>query len=125
MNIGAVIEVCRLPNGELPSQLLAAAYVASRTAPVVFVRDRRDSAALDRALDRVVEAHSLAVHGVVYLDSEDDQRIGEALARTEIVVAASERFRSRLPAVGAAALSPDEALSKLAALEPAPRRATR
>jgi hypothetical protein len=63
--LAAVIEVGPGPIGEVPVDLVRAAYCASRRGTVVLVLNGVSSAQVDRALDPVVQ-QARGVQGVVY-----------------------------------------------------------
>jgi hypothetical protein len=63
--LAAVIEVVPGSTGEVPVDVVRAAYCASRHGTVVLVLNGLSSAQVDRALDAVV-GQATGVHGVVY-----------------------------------------------------------
>ncbi|HEX7120394.1 MAG TPA: hypothetical protein VF212_16490 [Longimicrobiales bacterium] len=108
--IGAVVEIPPDDAHRLPVELISAVYRASRNALMVLVCHRASRAAIDAALTPTVQEVGLDVHGVLYLDGEDEGAVREAVYRAPVVVASTERFRTRLYAWGVPFIDPREAV---------------
>ncbi|HEX6938524.1 MAG TPA: hypothetical protein VF158_03870 [Longimicrobiales bacterium] len=111
--IGAVVEVSAGPTGRLPVDLISSVYRASRSALMVLVCQGSSRAAIDAALTPTVQEVGLDVHGVLYLDADDDHAVREAVRQAPLVVASSEGFRARLDAWGVPFVDPNDAVRHL------------
>lgn len=96
----AVLEVGRQADGAVQGGLIAAAYRASRVAPVLLVLDRVSRAEVDKVLDHVVTTSELNRPGVRYAEAEDDATVLAAAEQARRVFASSECFRAKLEARG-------------------------
>lgn len=111
--VGALVEIALDSDGELPRDLIATAYIASRAITVGFVLDAgvtREE--VDRVLDPLVATTCGSVRGVRYLDHNDDRGVLAAIGRARFVVAVTRGFRERCARSGIASLEWPAALSE-------------
>lgn len=111
--IGALVEVSAETPEALRAELLSAAYRASRCALMVAVCSGVARSAVDAGLTPAVREVGLDVHGILYLDGEDDDALREAARAAAVVVASSERFRARLAEWGIACVDARDAIERL------------
>ncbi len=100
--IATILEVRRLPSGELPAPLISSAYLASRSAAVLLVLDSVTRDEVDRVLDPVVSRFGRDRRGVVYAERGDDREVLALAANGCAVFASSDAFRARLSSLGIA-----------------------
>lgn len=102
----AVVHVARGPEGRVPSDLMSAAYRASRRQAVLLVLDAVTRAEADAALDACVASSGRAFRGVRYAEVNDDEVVAAA-ARSR-VYAGKGGFRDKLAQHGIVARATDE-----------------
>jgi hypothetical protein len=103
----AIIEICSDDAPE-DTRLIVAGYRASRSGVVGLALRGVTAASVDRVLDAIVDPRDASLHGVVYLDGNDRQAVGPAVAHAGVVIAASDDFRHQIAELGVAALDPDQ-----------------
>ena len=94
-----------LDAGRLPVDLIADAYLASRTTTIGFVLGEgvvRDQ--VDAVLDPLVATTCSTVRGVLYLDYRDRLAVLTAIRQARIVVAATQRFGEQCARAGVVSL---------------------
>ncbi len=99
MHLVAILEVAPDSDKQLPSDLLRAAYKASRRGPVALLVPNGAAPAIDRELYAVVAANRF-VHGVRYARATDASLWNSATAAT-VVVADSSDVQRRAEKIGA------------------------
>lgn len=120
MRVGAVVEIAPDCTGALPADMIAEAYLASRSSPIALVLDplvRRTD--VDAVLDPVVAANRERRYGVVYLDAADERGVRGAVDRAKVTVALTDGFRDRCAARGISCVPWSIALARLAAADDA------
>jgi hypothetical protein len=93
VRIQAVIEICWLSNGHLPTELIQHAYKASKHGLIILVLRDIDPGLVDQALDEVVSQLPLTLPGVLYVPAENDIAVREALTATDVVFYSTKRFK--------------------------------
>jgi hypothetical protein len=109
MSIRALVEL----SGELPLEeqqsLVAWAYDLSRTGRVALLLRGVSRGAADRMLDRVVAREGIQVHGLVYLEPEDEAALIGFTVLAPTIVASTDSFRALLHGRGISADRPEDA----------------
>lgn len=120
----AVVEITPRVRDGSHAGLLALAYAASRTAPVMAVLSGITRRAMDARLDPVVARLGVCVRGVVYADAEDEAAVLAAAATVPLVVALSPSLRALLATQRIAHCGLVEGIGRLRTLagEEPPRR---
>lgn len=117
MKIGAVVEVAPDHTGALPDDLIMEAYRASASVVIALVLDSRvPRAEVDRILDPIVAESRGKVHGVLYLEQDDESIIEHAIDRAEFVIASSDAFRASCAGRGVGSLGWPAARSRFQSL---------
>lgn len=98
--VTTLVEIGRGSNGEVPVQLISAAYRASREDHVMLVLDAVSPAEVDRLLDSVVARYGHTHCGIVYARMQDESEVLTVAANASRVFAMSERFRAKLASGG-------------------------
>lgn len=81
--IRAVIEITAGPSGELPADLLIAAYRASQWDRIALVLDGVLPEEVDCILDPIVRTLPLDIPGLTYIDVAQDLRVRDALLEAQ------------------------------------------
>jgi hypothetical protein len=108
-----IVEVEPNSAGGLPSDLITAAYHASRYGPVTLVLRGVSTAAVDRELDPVVVYGRRDVCGVRYVDASDRAGVLAAAQAAQIGVGRTSEFRALLAALGVPCVAPEAAETAL------------
>ena len=99
----ALLEIGRDQNGNIPGDLISAAYRASRNKPVMLVLDCITPREVDAVLDPMVGATYREHRGaVLYANSGDDQAVLAGATAASRVFAATASFRAKLRSWGIA-----------------------
>lgn len=109
----AIIELTHLSDGELPIELLEAAYRASETTGVVLVLPASMIRLVDKLLDPVVQTVGPTSSGIRYLDPSDEPAVRAVLASATCVVAVTAPFRMRCQALGVPVLGVEAGIARL------------
>jgi len=110
--LAAVIEVVPGSTGEVPVDLVRAAYRASRHGTVVLVLNGVSSARVDRALDAVV-GQTTGVQGVVYCLPAGLALVLRQAGRPRLASAGTSALRAELASHGVPVLPLDSVLRRL------------
>jgi hypothetical protein len=107
-HVAAVIEIAAGADGELPHDLLAAAYEASRWGLVVLLLRGMDRDRVDRALNPIVRTVGLRVHGILYIEEWNPAEVVDFCRLARLVVASTSGLRDELSALGIVCADPTE-----------------
>lgn len=106
------MEIALDSDGELPRDVIAAAYIASRAITVGFVISPSVSREeIDCVLDPLVATTCGSVRGVRYFDLGDARGVQSAIQTARFVVAVTPEFRERCASSGIVSLDWPAALS--------------
>jgi hypothetical protein len=109
MSIRALVELsCELAPEEQQS-LVAWAYDLSRTGRVALLLSGVSRGAADRMLDKVVAREGIQVHGLLYLEPEDEAALIGFTVLAPTIIASTESFRALLHGRGITADRPEDA----------------
>ena len=103
----AIIEICSDDSPD-DTRLIVAGYQASRSGVVGLALRGVSTASVDRVLDAIVDPRDASLHGVIYLDGNDERAVAPAVAHAGVVIAASDDFRHQVEELGVSALDPDQ-----------------
>ena len=121
MRVGAVVEIAPDRAGSLPADMIAEAYLASRSAAIALVLDPRVRRSdVDALLDPVVAANPGSRQGVLYIDAADERGVRAAVDRAKVAVALTDGFRDHCAERGISCVSWSAALARLGAADGAP-----
>jgi len=99
----ALLEIGRDQNGNIPGDLISAAYRASRSKPVMLVLDRITPREVDAVLDPMVSTSYREHRGaVLYAKAGDDSVVHAGATAATRVFAATATFRAKLKSWGIA-----------------------
>jgi hypothetical protein len=90
----AVIEISPQADGQLPTELILAAYRASERGPIVFVLRGVTAADIDRILDDLVPLLPVSIPGVKYVDIKNEGAILDAVSEAGMIFADTDHFRT-------------------------------
>lgn len=90
MNVLALIEVKRQPDGALPSELLQLAYQASRRGRIVLVLKGVSPFDVDKEIDRLVKRMPLDIPGLLYVRADDLGKLADASAAANMIFVSAE-----------------------------------
>ncbi|HYC49930.1 MAG TPA: hypothetical protein VEB19_02355 [Gemmatimonadaceae bacterium] len=94
----ALVEIARDAHGRIPVSLIAAAYNASKSAPVILVLDSISAAEVDAILDPMVAGSFREYQGVIYVDAGEAEEL--PVHPDAPIFAHSAALRNRLNARG-------------------------
>jgi hypothetical protein len=117
----ALVEVAPDAAGQLRDAVIRAAYFLSRQGLVALALGEVSRARVDAVLDQVVASRPGGVHGVIYMEADDHERVCDAAGHASLVVATTAAFRRRLALAGIGVTGDAEAAAILHAAEFSPR----
>lgn len=120
--VSTLVEIGRGANGDVPVDLISAAYRASREDHVMLVLDSVTPAEVDQLLDSVVARYGHRHCGIVYARMQDESEVLNVAATASRVFAMSEGFRAKL-ASGGIPYEDLAAAEQALAVEPEPGQA--
>ena len=114
MRFVAILEIEAPSSKEIDSDLLRAAYTASRSGPVALLLQPGGDRVVDRELDSIVAANP-RLHGVRY-GRVSDASVWAAVSPATVVVASSPDAQRQAAKIGVGCLDPSAGLEALARL---------
>jgi len=99
-SFASILEISRQADGSIPTDLVSAAYLASRTRPVGLILSAVSPTEIDRVLDPIVATAGKDLRGVVYVDGSDDAAVLEAAVSASRIFAGTAELRAKLTSRG-------------------------